>query len=82
MSEWQDISTAPKDGTCILVTNEDAGGAWVVGFKERYQSGMRCENPWMSRMLNHWHLPNQGASRAPTHWMPLPRPPALPDEEG
>lgn len=66
---WRDIATAPKDGTYVLVTNADAGGAWVAKY-----TGERAfiENPWMSMMLNTWHLPNRYHSFKPTHWMPLP----------
>ena len=70
---WQDIATAPKDGTYILVTNEAAQVSWVAKFV-----GERAfiENPWMSMMLNHWHSPVRYHSTIPTHWIPLPLPPS------
>lgn len=74
---WRDVETAPKDGTPVLITNPVRGGVWVAKFSERYQSGMRPENPWFSLMLNTWWHEHQYASMIPTHWMPLPPPPAV-----
>lgn len=78
------IETAPKDGTYILVTNEEAGGWWVAHYKPVATSGYRFDNPWLSVMINHWHLPNhKTASSVPTKWMPLPPspPPAQSKED-
>src|SRR5690606_32287996 len=72
---WQPIETAPKDGTYILLSNNECGGSWVGHFKEHAQSGFRFENPWHSQMLNHWHLPNKDKAGLPTHWMPMPAAP-------
>jgi hypothetical protein len=69
---WMPIETAPKDGTYILVTNEEAGGAWVAKWEPVYASGYMPRNPWSSMMLNTWHLPNRHASSTPTRWQPLP----------
>lgn len=71
---WQPIETAPKDGTYILVSNEQSDGAWVARYAPVYASGWRPENPWQSMMLNHWHL-KRHLSRMPTCWQPLPEPP-------
>jgi hypothetical protein len=72
---WQPIDTAPRDGTRILVANQH--GCWMAEYLDRYQSGYRPPCPWSSKMLNHWHMP-RFASCTPTHWMPLPFPPAPP----
>lgn len=68
---WEKITSAPKDGTPILVTNESAGSSWIAYYEERYQSGYRPENPWSSLMLNVRYLNDW--SLVPTHWMSLPR---------
>lgn len=73
--QWQPISTAPKDGTAVLVSNER--GAWIAKYEPVYQSGYRPENPWFSLMLNHDHM-RKGKPYSPTHWMPLPAPPSQP----
>ena len=73
---WQPIETAPKDGAYVLLSNQEAGGSWVGHFQQFAASGFRFDDPWHSMMLNHWHLPNKAKGSAPTHWMPLPPPPA------
>lgn len=73
--EWQPIETAPRDGTVILLTYADdvLVGAWDAG-ESRY--------PW-KYLDAEWRrgkglvpFMNGLASHAPTHWMPLPAPPA------
>ena len=66
MSEWQPIETAPKDGTAMLV--------WA---------GMRdwLDNPvpsvaWYSRL--HGWVGHFASGDMPSHWQPLPAPPATP----
>jgi hypothetical protein len=62
MNEWLPISTAPKDGTTILVLDELYGKPW------HYE----CE--WNS--VEWYHGFGDAWPRAmPTHWMPLPPPP-------
>lgn len=73
---WQPISTAPKDGTCILVSNEY--GSWIAKYVPEYQSGYRPAVPWMSMMLNHDHMRWGVRALVPTNWQPLP---ALQSEE-
>jgi len=70
---WQPIETAPKDGTAIMLGARC--GAWIGKYLPIYQSGYKPENPWSSLMLNHDHLSEKRYQ--PTHWMPLPPPPAL-----
>ena len=70
---WQDISTAPKDGTLVLVTQASSVYiAWWTSSAEFERSGTRpgwqifeCDDVWYSRAIDN-----------PTHWMPLPPPPA------
>ncbi len=67
--KWQPIDTAPKDGTDILVYNDDGNiyqAAFNVGkwrFASADQHGCGCCG---------------GDAEFPTHWTPLPK---LPGEE-
>jgi hypothetical protein len=72
MSEWQDIASAPKDGTPILIfvpgSAQEVKEAW---WALQYEGGP-----------GYWSTPTGPAGRgyvilpeAPTHWMPLPEPP-------
>jgi len=63
--QWQDISTAPKDGTCVLVTDHrDPTRTWVAGY-----------NATMSRHGPVWKIAPDGYVLSVTHWQPLPTPP-------
>lgn len=59
---WQPISTAPKDGTKLLLLwgdgKKDTGFWWTA---DRFSTG-------------HWHIAGE-EDREPTHWMPLPSSP-------
>lgn len=72
---WRPIESAPKDGSYILVSNTDAGVAWVAAYCNTSTSGYEPANPWMCMMLNLRHAKKRYASTIPTHWMPLPEPP-------
>lgn len=59
MSEWQDIATAPGDGTELLLWNGLINiGAWQQRTYARY-----------------WATGEGLVLRNVTHWMPLPAPP-------
>lgn len=67
MSDWQPISTAPKDEGLILLfpsrcwcAEEDRGevGYWCDGIQDWVAFGPTAEDYY-----------------GPTHWMPLPEPP-------
>lgn len=66
--DWRDITTAPKDGTEILVCD---------------LRGWRCVASWDSHVFRGevagWR-DGQCYSVNPTHWQPLPSPPALPEK--
>lgn len=74
MSEWQPIKSAPKDGTPILI------------FNPRNDRKPVCEAAWAydyEGAPGYWATPHGVKGRgytilpeAPTHWMPLPEPPA------
>ena len=71
MSEWQDISTAPKDGTEILV----AGPAWDDLSKGFFQTvAMWIDHAWFQEQTDY----PDAAVYDPTHWQPLPEPPSQP----
>jgi hypothetical protein len=66
-SGWQAIETAPKDGTAVLVYQKIDSAHWLI--TPAYFAG------------GHWlivcfHDGNVEYEIAPTHWQPLPAPPA------
>ncbi len=61
MSEWQDIETAPKDGSLLLLCMSPHRGYLEVP--------MKVGGYWGER----WNI--FGGSWIPTHWQPLPSPP-------
>ncbi len=66
MTKWQNISTAPKDGTQILIWNgQDTVVAWWDDVYIWVSPGA-----WIS-YLNR----SDTDEYEPTHWMPLPAPP-------
>ncbi|MDQ0506001.1 hypothetical protein QOZ94_002805 [Xanthobacter agilis] len=74
VSGWQPIATAPKDGTTVLLwaVSRVVPGRWS---EETYAK--RPRPLWVTLSGAHgllgisWDRDNQ-----PTHWMPLPSPPA------
>lgn len=77
MTAWQDISTAPKDGTRVLVWSAAAQQAYVAAWMTALED--RDDSTWIfARDLN-FADPSRAIAFAvakPTHWMPLPKPPA------
>jgi hypothetical protein len=64
--EWQPISTAPRDGTSILIFEAQVGTAGVVRVSR-----------WREDTIpSGW----AGAEYAPSHWLPLPLPPQRPSK--
>lgn len=64
--QWQDIETAPKDGTVILLYRRSQ----YTGYYGGADSGWRFNDPLKTGM---WPLP--------THWRPLPPPPKEADND-
>lgn len=64
MSDWQPIETAPKDGTLIIGCLAPWDYVNVVYYTK------------VDGTLN-WFNPCDEVICNPTHWMPLPEPPAL-----
>lgn len=73
-SQWQDISTAPKDGTKMLMRGGVYHGFPFVGFWA--PSPYAQDRPWET-VIGRSNL----YEHAPTHWMPLPAPPKGTDHE-
>jgi hypothetical protein len=69
MSEWQDISTAPKDGTPVLLWGQQEGRSPFVG---RWQDAGWGEFEWCEHTTG---LEACGPAHEPVYWMPLPAPP-------
>lgn len=70
---WQDISTAPKDGTHVLLFGEQSRDDCGVRFKGEFQSTGYWDifdDSWCATG-SHW----DGPFMQPTHWMPLGPPP-------
>lgn len=74
MSEWQDIETAPKDGTAVL----------VYATRDGWTDGARIVCARFGGLGPRWSIYGCGPiGRSeqwldvcnPTHWMPLPPPP-------
>ena len=68
-NNWQDIASAPKDGTVIDLWTYN-GERWTDAF---WHNGLGI---WAMRWAglkgaHGWIIPNG----QPTHWMPLPAPP-------
>lgn len=70
MTEWRDISSAPKDGTSVLLYS--AGAYHGLPFPGQYHdSELRPGMPWVSLIGRKSRL----YEHVPTHWQPLPQPP-------
>lgn len=84
---WQPISTAPKDGTPILIWEP---GPHAFGNRERHNEYDErgkvisfAEYDDVRWAIGYWRPTgswgNRNAARVnPTHWMPLPAPPVTP----
>ena len=72
MSEWQPIETAPKDRSRILLGR-------FVDHCEEGRNGYISTDYWRTKEIDGWD--GFGAFNSTywpaTHWMPLPKPPAM-----
>ena len=82
--QWQDIATAPKNGTRILLLWQHAG-------EPRMAVGSWHDDKYSAKPRPYWHTDETllmgmtyTRSNQPTHWQPLPSPPqaASSQEEG
>lgn len=78
MSEWQPISTAPKDGRLVLLFAGNAmmcaaydfgDDEWIYAYTDVHREGAPGLF-YCSYAIN------------PSHWMPLPDPPTITKPEG
>lgn len=82
---WRPIDTAPKDGTEVLAWREDSG-AFIASFTsadafpmsqseidELDEEALFAED-WFTQWPQALRLEG---NEVPTHWMPLPEPPAV-----
>lgn len=60
--KWQPISTAPKDGTSILIFEADQGATGTVRVAR-----------WRDDTIP---MGWTGSEQEPSHWLPLPQPPS------
>lgn len=67
---WQPMETAPKDGTEI------------IGFRDGAMVLIWYCGPAHSAGKFEWSYSDAPAYFEPTHWMPLPSPPAPPAQDG
>jgi hypothetical protein len=82
-ARWQPIETAPRDGTRVLLCNQNRDDYYpVIGHfiditEVRYDIPRKPRRYWLNEcaVIGHW-----GGDFEPTHWCPLPDAPP-PDEE-
>ena len=70
-ASWQPIETAPKDGNPILCCNAATGEIRVAVRKLFFDLSRSYE--WFR---DDEVVPGHTWSLTPTHWMPMPKPPA------
>lgn len=76
MNEWMPIETAPKDGTPLLLYGGDHDSPsdyWGEELPSNIAVAWFCNKKW--RYCS-YHSGYYGEWVNPTHWMPLPNPPA------
>ena len=79
MSDWQPISTAPKDGTRILLYRPGSyPWAAVVAGEFDLQAHYGKPRPYWTHDRERMAGVQEARNKPPTHWMPLPAPPSTP----
>lgn len=81
---WQPIETAPKDGRTILLGRFNELGKWRTmrgkwcskGVIKSEWENVDCDEGWYETSVENEDIPNCWFT-APSHWMPLPKPPAI-----
>lgn len=74
-SEWQDIATAPKDGTEVLLFWNDRTGHGITVGKWSTDPYSRYPQPFWDTDRGIRHGKRWSREVYVTHWMPLPAPP-------
>jgi hypothetical protein len=77
--EWQPIETAPKDGTRVLIVNEEGlidAAIFIQEWTEREEWVRKAKDGDVYRTVRedtgYWLT---DIAYCPTHWMPLPKAP-------
>lgn len=68
--QWQDISTAPKDGTVVDLYCRDIGRVAYCVWGEAVHGSHPGNQVWVRAGRR-----SDMVKCTPTHWMPLPSPP-------
>lgn len=86
VQEWQPIETAPKDGTNIdlwLPSGINNGNRWPSCFWGKPdhccgEAGPYCDSDWHGAEPG-WvdGIFSEFIEKAPTHWLPIPKPPSV-----
>ena len=81
-NEWLPIETAPKDGDWILGLNAKSKDSGIIRWssKEDYIKRSKEEGTanWKYKAHEGWQCYEYDSAYAsPTHWLALPKPPAL-----
>ena len=71
-NEWQPIETAPKDEFVLL-----AGPSGYTTIETVFTTGRMCSDYHAGRRIDHANDDLTDWGFIPTHWMPLPKPPAI-----
>ena len=71
-NEWQPIETAPKDEFVLL-----AGPSGYTTIETVFTTGRMCSDYHAGRWIDHANDDLTDWGFNPTHWMPLPKPPAI-----
>ncbi|HEY6861695.1 MAG TPA: hypothetical protein VI358_18160 [Pseudolabrys sp.] len=66
---WQDIETAPKDGTHVLI--------WGRAIVNNQVSKFHIREAWFVPRNAYWHCADNLGRVSPEAWMPLPKPPVV-----
>ena len=69
-TQWQPISTAPKDVFVLL-----AGPSGYTTIKTVFTTGRMCSDYHKGRWIDHANDDLTDWGFEPTHWMPLPKAP-------
>jgi hypothetical protein len=73
MSEWQPISTAPRDGTNVLLRDDDGNGPYLMYWDASFINLLVGEEPglWVAEG-KHFTWCDRDPAASPTHWMQPP----------
>lgn len=70
--DWQDIATAPRDGTWVLLAGGSINYGWCRDDRPPAVTSQYMDGCWQFAWYDSGYY---GEYETPTHWMPLPSPP-------